>query len=201
MKTCPKCGTEHNLPGTFCSRKCANSRTFSSESKIKKSTANKQWYKKLSDDEKNKNTTIKTEVNQRPEKRQQARESQLSKLSWDDYSWPTKRRIVIEEQQNCCSKCGISGWQGFQLTLEVDHKDGNRKNNIRENLEGLCPNCHSLTDTWRGRNKLGTPKQKVEDEVLLKCLLESTNINQGLLKAGLAVTKRSYNRAKKLLSP
>jgi hypothetical protein len=201
MKTCPKCNSNHSLAGTFCSRKCANSRTFSNESKLKKSAANKQWYNQLSEDEKNKNTDVKRKVNQNPQKRQKARESQLDKRSWEEFSWPTKRRLVIEEQKNCCSKCGIDNWQGFPLTLEVDHIDGDRKNNTRSNLEGLCPNCHSLTDTWRGRNKTGSSKEKVQDEVLLKALLESKNINQGLLKAGLAVTKRSYNRAKKLLSP
>lgn len=36
-----------------------------------------------------------------------------------------------------------------KLTFEIHHKDGNRKNNKRENVELLCPNCHSLTKYWR----------------------------------------------------
>jgi hypothetical protein len=133
MKICPKCSVTHSLSGMFCSRKCANSRTFSPESRIKKSAANKQWYNQLSEDEKTKNTEIKRTVNQRLDKRQKVRETHLSKLSWDEFGWPTKRRIVIEEQQQSCARCGNSSWQGFQLTLEVDHKDGNRYNHNLNN--------------------------------------------------------------------
>ncbi len=52
-----------------------------------------------------------------------------------------------------CSECEIEEWRGKKLTLEVDHIDGNPRNNILSNLRLLCPNCHSTTDTWRGRNK------------------------------------------------
>lgn len=64
-----------------------------------------------------------------------------------------RRRRVFEEQDYKCNRCGIDKWLGELLSLELEHKDGNNKNNARENLEGLCPNCHSLTPTWRGRNK------------------------------------------------
>ncbi len=74
------------------------------------------------------------------------------------------------------------------------------KSFIGGNLEGLCPNCHSITDTWRGRNK---PSKNgvniVTDEFLLQCLTETNNIRQGLLKAGLSAKGNNYARAKKLL--
>ncbi|MFA6159158.1 MAG: HNH endonuclease signature motif containing protein [Candidatus Paceibacterota bacterium] len=38
------------------------------------------------------------------------------------------------------------------LTLEIDHIDGNPENNEKENLRLLCPNCHSQTSTYRGKN-------------------------------------------------
>jgi hypothetical protein len=44
MKICPKCNTEHNKPGTYCSRKCANSRIFSSESKLKTASTLKRKF-------------------------------------------------------------------------------------------------------------------------------------------------------------
>ncbi|UYQ62331.1 HNH endonuclease signature motif containing protein [Streptomyces peucetius] len=53
-----------------------------------------------------------------------------------------------------CALCGTEPlWQGRPLPLEVDHVDGDWRNNRLENLRLLCPNCHSATDTYRGRAK------------------------------------------------
>lgn len=49
--------------------------------------------------------------------------------------------------------CGLTEWLGEKITLELDHIDGNRKNNNLTNLRLLCPNCHSQTKTWRGRKQ------------------------------------------------
>lgn len=64
-----------------------------------------------------------------------------------------KKRIL---QQNLieykCNKCGITEWCGEKLSLHLDHKNGNNKDNRLENLQFLCPNCHSLTDSYCGKN-------------------------------------------------
>jgi hypothetical protein len=190
MKQCPKCGTEHDLPGKFCSRSCANSRVFSDEAKHKKSIALKG----------------KPAFRSHYDKEAQAAKSRQKWLEkynstpFDELGPENKRRRVFEEQNHCCNKCGISEWFSKPITLELEHKDGNNTNNSRENLEGLCPNCHSITDTWRGRNK---PSRnglvEVTDEFLLKCLNETDNIRQGLLKAGIAAKGNNYARAKRLL--
>ncbi|MFJ6939439.1 HNH endonuclease signature motif containing protein [Streptomyces sp. NPDC101132] len=53
-----------------------------------------------------------------------------------------------------CRMCGTAPtWRGRPLPLEVDHIDGDWRNNRPENLRLLCPNCHSTTDTYRGRSK------------------------------------------------
>ena len=53
-----------------------------------------------------------------------------------------------------CVNCGCDGnWQGGKISLEIDHEDGDNTNNTIENLRYLCPNCHALTNTYRGKNK------------------------------------------------
>lgn len=53
-----------------------------------------------------------------------------------------------------CTLCGTgSSWRGRPLPLEVDHVDGNWRDNRIGNLRLLCPNCHSTTDNYRGRGK------------------------------------------------
>jgi predicted RNA-binding Zn-ribbon protein involved in translation (DUF1610 family) len=53
-----------------------------------------------------------------------------------------------------CSECGISGdWNGLPLILHVDHIDGNYLDSRPGNIRFLCPNCHSQTASWAGRNK------------------------------------------------
>lgn len=50
-----------------------------------------------------------------------------------------------------CERCGVSSWQGKPLTLQLHHKDENKRNHNLENLELLCPNCHSQTEGYAGR--------------------------------------------------
>ncbi|QES48439.1 HNH endonuclease [Streptomyces venezuelae] len=63
------------------------------------------------------------------------------------------RRALLETgREERCAQCGIEAtWQGEPLPLEVDHIDGDWRNNRAHNLRFLCPNCHSATDTYRGR--------------------------------------------------
>ncbi len=51
-----------------------------------------------------------------------------------------------------CECCGISEWNGKEITLEVEHIDGNSENSKPDNVCFLCPNCHSQTDTYKAKN-------------------------------------------------
>ena len=59
----------------------------------------------------------------------------------------------LTEQNSSCWKCGITEWNSATIVLEVEHIDGDSSNNTPANLELLCPNCHSQTKTYKGRNK------------------------------------------------
>lgn len=73
---------------------------------------------------------------------------------WSQYSKHQNfRKHLLEEKGNVCELCCLSLWQNNPIPLEVHHVDGDRTNNLFENLKLLCPNCHALTDTWKGRNK------------------------------------------------
>lgn len=65
-----------------------------------------------------------------------------------------KRLFKANLKTRQCEECGwakISN-DGY-LPLELDHVNGNRHDNRLENLRILCPNCHSLKPTHRGKNK------------------------------------------------
>ena len=51
-----------------------------------------------------------------------------------------------------CASCSLEEWLGKPVALQLDHINGLRTDNRIENLRLLCPNCHSQTDTWCGRN-------------------------------------------------
>ena len=63
-----------------------------------------------------------------------------------------RKKLISEGLIYECSICNIDKWQGKKISLELDHIDGSSANNALNNLRLLCPNCHSQTPTWRGRN-------------------------------------------------
>lgn len=62
-----------------------------------------------------------------------------------------ERHHILEYK---CTCCGCNGhWQDGEIALELHHINGINTDNRIENLQYLCPNCHALTDNYRGLNK------------------------------------------------
>ena len=67
---------------------------------------------------------------------------------------PSSRKLcLIKERGHECENCYLTEWCGEPIPLEQHHKDDDKNNNVRSNLELLCPNCHALTDNYRGKGK------------------------------------------------
>jgi Zn finger protein HypA/HybF involved in hydrogenase expression len=74
----------------------------------------------------------------------------------EDYSSRASVRKQIIKQnliEYKCEKCQISTWEGQKLSLHLDHINGKNGDHRLENLRFLCPNCHSQTNNYTGRNK------------------------------------------------
>jgi hypothetical protein len=83
---------------------------------------------------------------------------------------PALRNYLLEKNNYSCSECGwnkINPKTG-KSPLEIDHIDGDCSNNKEENLRVLCPNCHSLTPTWKALNKGNGNKESHRYSGLIK---------------------------------
>ncbi len=195
MKQCPKCLSMHDKSGTFCGRKCANSRTWNTEHKkrLSNTIVNSLYYKQKYGEPK-------------PRKAKRAKKARLVQycircLSETPYSIHRvkycskkcqtlhyrEKMILLWEDGNHNGMCGTSsiakwlrryllecvghkcelcGWgernsSTNTIPLDVHHIDGDYTNNVRQNLQVLCPNCHSLTASYKSANKKkGRPRSK-----------------------------------------
>lgn len=69
---------------------------------------------------------------------------------WSEYSRAARMKPhLIKKRGNICECCELKRWNKMTIKLEIHHIDGDRTNNSYGNLQLLCPNCHSMTDTWR----------------------------------------------------
>lgn len=64
-----------------------------------------------------------------------------------------KRSLIESGIKEECEECKLPPiWNNKPIVLQIDHRDGNGLNNLKENLRFLCPNCHSQTDTFGSKN-------------------------------------------------
>ena len=174
MKICPKCGIKHEKSGNFCSRKCANSRSFTPESIKKKKISGLKYYSQFSAEEKKELQAKKIKKYNKESADKKGTQTRLLK-SWtrpyETMGHDSLRKRLLYERNFTCEECGIGNeYNGKPLSLELDHIDGNNSNNLIENLRILCPNCHSQTPTHRSKNikykRLLANKNKLVDKNL-----------------------------------
>lgn len=220
---CEKCGKLHDgtfASGRFCCKKCA--RSFNPDDRLKKRNekisaslkgrrrsqnplpehfcefCNKGYVRKCSLRSHLAGCILNPSYAER-EKKQISKKEKLLTLPFDEMPNSLKYERLFREQNGCCNRCGLNEWQGQKIPLEIEHKNGNHHDNERLNIELLCPNCHALTDTWRGRNKnKGKSGKRVSDEELIHAINSNQTIRQALLSVGLAAKGGNYERAKRL---
>lgn len=207
---CERCGKEHDGTygtGRFCSRSCANARRHSEETKNKIRAGFNRW--KDANPEKflencRRGARLCREVLSTYSK--QRHEDSIKRLldtSNETLSRDRLRLKLLITRGGKCERCGISEWMGSPISLEVDHKDGDHYNNSDENLVLLCPNCHSQTPTFRGRNHRRHITTRFEslphDDI--REMLKTHSINQVLTKYKLPVSGYWYKQIGKLVGP
>lgn len=202
-KQCDQCSKELTSKWVkektrFCSKVCsnlyraANSDFYKVHSlKLKERSKNKPWgFQCISAEKKAENNRSRTYKKLSWAEKVFARD-------WSELSWEYKRMRIMIEQEGKCAFCNLSEWRGVKISLEVDHIDGCRTNNLRENLRALCPNCHMTTDTYRGRNKL---RGKLPpDNVVYEKYKEVGNVRQTLLAFNVAAKGANYARVKTII--
>lgn len=116
------------------------------------------------------------------------------------YDFPQKsqkfRKSLIELRGQQCECCKNTTWLNQPINIEVHHIDGDKSNNQLENLQLLCPNCHSYTDNYGSKNK---KQSDITDDELIIALQNSSSIRQALLSLGMSDAGGNYTRARQLI--
>lgn len=200
MKKCKNCGINDAIKyskytdGNFCSKECA--RGFST--KLNRLEINIKLSKKLKGCASNKPEYSNEKWLEIKNKRDVTYHNIIMNAEYSTLKDSRLRKRIILEQNNKCNRCHLDKWLSEQIVLELEHIDGDHLNNNRDNLEALCPNCHSLTPTWRGKNKHDN-RNKITDEYLFEILYQNNfNMRQSLILVGLSPRGGNYKRCHRL---
>lgn len=176
------CDSGCSLPAKFFSKwtgryRCSSSANSCPANKLKNSNGIRQAHK----DGRVPNFSVEARNNSHTSHRRKLIDSK----PFEELGHQLRKKIVLEEQEYKCLHCQNSEWMGLRITLELDHIDGDRQNNIRSNLRGLCPNCHSITDTWKIGTTSGKKIRKCSDSEIIAAFKKSDSLNITLKELGL----------------
>jgi len=98
-----------------------------------------------------------------------------------------------------CESCKIETWLNLPIKLELHHKDGNSHNNNFDNLEILCPNCHSYTETFCKRKSSLTSDSISDFEEIKNIIEDSFTISEVAQKMNIRGTGQSFYKISKII--
>lgn len=110
-----------------------------------------------------------------------------------------KRYLGKRKKIYCCDICSIKIWNGNSITFALDHIDGNSSNNSLSNLRLLCPNCHSQTSTFAGKNSKSNGREKRFTErvkIALQRVVETEKRKVGTVKKNAVSVSQSAEKIK-----
>lgn len=127
MKICPKCGVEHNKGGSYCSRSCANSRSWTTEDKLKKSLSNKEFLK-------NNPSHYSGRVGWKHSDEMKELKRQLSLKDWD------KRGRLSEEEKLAKNRAAVNKYNALKISAITPETNFH----LIKEIYRLCPSGYDV---------------------------------------------------------
>ncbi len=188
---CLHCGNVHDGSygsGKFCGLKCSNSFGRKGKSRKPKSEEARKMRKSISS----------IGGLALSKKRTEEKATRIKSGKWEDLLKNEIKPRILLEQNYLCALCNIPmHWNGQPLNFDLDHIDGNRTNESRDNLRCLCPNCHSQTPTYKNKN---SGKEKIStDAEIIDALLSSESVYNALKSLNMNLHGGNYTRIRKII--